>query len=81
VRHSELLIFLFGDVAGGFIMGGPRAGFINLSDARRFVFFSFSAIGMEIRSFPWWVLCPVRRRSRRLAWAVVPVFLRRIWRR
>jgi hypothetical protein len=33
-------------------MGGPRAGFLNLSDAWRFVFFSFSAIGMEIRSFP-----------------------------
>jgi hypothetical protein len=51
-RRSELWVFLFGDVAGGFVMGGPRAGFLNLSGAWRFVFFSFSMIGMEIRSFP-----------------------------
>jgi hypothetical protein len=51
-RRSELLVFLSGNVAGGFVMGGPRAGFLNLSGAWRFVFFSFFAIGMEIRSFP-----------------------------
>jgi hypothetical protein len=32
------LVFVSNDVAGGFIMGGPRVGFLNLSGAWRFVF-------------------------------------------